>query len=82
MRDPKFLPEVRRCGRLDPHEPHRWTGPRNLALRLNGDDPETYRCKGFVLIEGGEGCACCQRPIAECGSYAALVEERRREWWT
>jgi hypothetical protein len=81
-RDPKFLPAIHRCGRLDPHEQHRWTAPNRTWNRVHHIAPETYRCKGFVLIEGGEGCACCQRPIAECGCYAALAEERRKEWWS
>ena len=36
------------CGRIDDHDPHEWTRPRQL------DRPAaTYACTGHVVIEGG-----------------------------
>lgn len=89
-RDPKFgVPEFgeRRCGRLDPHQPHAWTGvllnrDEQPYFRREGDDWRvargSYRCNGFVVVEGGAYCEEHQATVAEC--RLRHERERRARW--
>jgi hypothetical protein len=59
-----------RCGRLDRHEPHDWSGSHYYG---NGIPQSRWHCAGHVVIEGGYR----EQDDADDAAEERAIQERR-----